>query len=242
MKSIYLLPLLLLTFSACVGKAVKNNLESNTKLIYPTKIQEIISKFPNKKLPFRIDSTFFKSDDNYTFKQNNLSVEHVKLLAYNLSTDEITSREKYYLNDFFKIERLKSSHKYAQFKKDINLGMTENASCNAIGKIEFGDSMAILIWDITYKSFDACPFYFGHHVMASLSKHGKMISCITLAAREWGADAPMSYEMYQLGEISNQGEISCFNLAQSNEDSVIIEKTKNVNKYKINSKGFEWKK
>lgn len=229
--------------TSCVGKEVKSNLTEEKSIEFPIEISSQLAKFPVKNNDYTIDSLYFVKDSTFKFSKGNLDIETVKLLSKKLSADEITTREKYYLNDFYQVQEAKEKgQKFDQFKKKLDIGMTENAVCNAIGRIEFGDTAALLLWEIVYKSYDACPFYYGHDVMGSLVKNGKIISCITLAAKESGADAPMSYEMYQLVKIDQTGQIFIKNHAQTSEENTVIEKSKFVSRYKINSFGFEWQK
>jgi hypothetical protein len=242
MKFYYLIGILLTFLTSCVGKEVKSNLTEEKSIEFPIEISSQLAKFPVKNNDYTIDSLYFVKDSTFKFSKGNLDIETVKLLSKKLSADEITTREKYYLNDFFHVQEAKEKGKFDQFKKKLDIGMTENAVCNAIGRIEFGDTAALLLWEIVYKSYDACPFYYGHDVMGSLVKNGKIISCITLAAKESGADAPMSYEMYQLVKIDQTGQIFIKNHAQTSEENTVIEKSKFVSRYKINSFGFEWQK
>ncbi len=242
MKFYYLIGILLTFLSSCVGNEVKSNLNEEKSIEFPLEISVQLSKFPLKSSDFKIDSLYFVKDSTFKFLKGNLDIETVKLLSKKLSTDEITTREKYYLNDFFLVQEAKEKGKFDQFKKKLDIGMTENAVCNAIGRIEYGDSAALLLWEIVYKSNDACPFYFGHDVMGTLVKNGKIISSITLAAKESGADAPMSYEMYQLFKMDEFGQIFIKNHSQTSEENTVIEKSRFASRYKINSFGFEWQK
>ena len=242
MKIFHVSMILVLFVVSCVGKEVKSNLNVKQTLKYPELVDKQLSKFPLKEPNFAIDSSYFATDSSFQFKKGNLSLETVKALSHNLSKDEITEREKYYLNDFFLIQKSKNSGKYADFKRHLDIGMTENAVCNAIGRVEFGDTAAILLWEIHYKSYDACPYYFGHDVMGSLVKNGKIMSCITLAVKQSGADAPMFYEMFQLVKIKENGQIFIQNYGQTTEENKVIERSKNSIKYKLNSFGFEWQK
>ena len=61
-------------------------------------------------------------------------------------------------------------------------------------------------------------------------------------AKESGADAPMSYEMYQLVKMDEFGQIFIKNHSQTSEENTVIEKSKFASRYKINSFGFEWQK
>lgn len=234
--------LLLFFLFSCLGKEVKAKIIKKKKIEFPEEISSQLAKFRLKSQGLIIDSSYFSGDSNFRFTKGNLSIETVKWLSKKLAKDEITTREKYYINDFYLIKESKEKGKYNQFKKSLDIGMTENAVCNAAGRVEFGDTMALLLWEIIYKSYDACPFYFGHDVMGSLVKNGKMVACITLACKQSGTDAPMSYEMFQTAKIDLNGQIILRNQSSTSEENSVIEKSKLISRYKITSLGFEWQK
>lgn len=237
MKPVLYFAFVTLLLTSCLGKEIKSSPDEKT-IEFPQLIQEKLGDFPLIALPYQIDSTFFDKDSNATYDNGNLSIEMVKLLASPLASDDASNRERYYLNDFYQIAEAKANGKYHELKKDLDIGMTENAQCKSIGRLEFGDSMSIVIWEIEYKSFDACPFFTGHHVLGSLIKDGKVISCMQLASHESSADAPMSIEMFQLTSIASNGVITVKTHSCTNEELMVVEKAQTFFKYKISGKGY----
>lgn len=227
---------LLLLLASCFGEKIKSDLPGKT---YPALIGDNLQKYPLKSFPFSADSTFFSSDTLPKFDQSNLTIEEVKLLAANFANDEASSREEHYLNDFFRIAQAKLDGTFENLKGTLEPGMTENAVCNAVGRLEFGDTMALVLWEIVYKSYDACPFYTGHHLLGSLVKDGKIVSCMNLASRESGADAPMSFEMYQLVSIYQNAVIDTHNHSQAMEADSLVEQSRDFLKYRIAKEGFD---
>ena len=239
MKLLMSFVLLLILATSCFGEKIKSNLTTKDQVSYPQLINDKLDNYPLEKLPFSIDSSFFVADSAFNFASGNLTIEEVKLLSSHFATDEVSSREKHYLNDFYKIAQSKLDENFEALQQNVDMiGMTENAVCNAIGRLEFGDTMALVLWEIIYKSYDACPFYSGHHFLGSLVKDGKVISCMHLASRESGADAPMSFEMYQLASIAQNAVITIRNHSQAKEMDSLVEQSHNFLKYKINNKGF----
>lgn len=231
--------LVLLLLASCLGKEIKSNAPTKISVQYPQLINDKLANFPIKELPLLIDSAFFAADTIEQDYQGNLDIEMVKLLSSRLASDDASDRERYYLNDFFQIAQAKNEGTYDTLLAHLDIGMTENASCNAIGRIEFGDTMGMIIWEINYKSYDACPYYNGHHVLGTLIKNGNVVSCIQLAAREYGADAPMSFEAYQLASIAKNGVITTRNYSQTNEEDLKVESASAFFKYQITSKGYK---
>ncbi len=233
----FALPTILL--ASCFGEKVKSDLTTEETVEYPQLINDKLeSYYALEDLPFSVDSSFFAADSSMNFEGGNLTIEEVKFLSSHLAFDEASSREKHYLNDFYRIAQAKLDGTFENLKKGLDIGMTENAACHSLGRLEFGDTMALVLWDIIYKSYDACPFYSGHHVLGSLVKDGKVIYCMTLASRESGADAPMSFEMYQLASVADNAVITIKNHSQAMEMDSMVEQSHVFMKYKITGKGF----
>lgn len=229
----------LLILGSCFGKEIKSDLTTKDTVSYPQLIADQLENYYGlKELPFAIDSSFFAADSSMNFDDGNLTVNEVKFLSARMAYDEASSREKHYLNDFYRIAEAKAGGTYENFKEKLDIGMTENATCRSIGRLEFGDTMGLVLWEVMYKSFDACPFYTGHHVLGTLVKDGQAVYCMNLASRESGADAPMSFEMYQLASVSNNAVITIRNHSQAMEDDSLVEQSHVFLKYKITGKGF----
>lgn len=235
---IYCVGLVMITV-ACMGKEVKSNLTNTVQITYPDSLLGELQNFPKLPLPYSIDSLFFAADSTLKIGKGTLFSPIVKILSTPMATDELSKREQYYLNDYFKISAAKKEGKYTELKANLDIGMTENAVCNPIGRIEFGDTAAMLIWEIKYESYPACPSYFGHDIMGTYIRRGDVISCMHLASRESGADAPMSYETIQLAKVDKNGRINVLTTSKTVEDSTIIEQSKSHFHYQITSSGFK---
>lgn len=230
---------LVLIAAACMGKEVKSTLTNPTQMAYPNSLHHELKKFPELPLPYAIDSLFFTADSTLKVGKGTLFSPTVKILSSKMAGDELSKREQYYLNDYFKIAAAKKAGKYTELKSKLDIGMTENAVCNPIGRIEFGDTAALLIWEIKYESYPACPSYFGHDVMGTYVRRGNVISCMHLASRESGVDAPMFYETFQLAKLDKNGRINILATSKTQEDSTIIERSKSHFHYQITSTGFK---
>jgi hypothetical protein len=243
MKGI-LIALVLSIFSSCVGKEIQDSIAQveTPQVEYQPELIAVLDSFKVLVYPIHFDSTYFRKYTQFDFESGNLSRELVTILTRKFASDEISARENYYINAFLEIEEAKSENKYAEFQEELESGMTENAVCNSLGRIELGDSVGLLLWEIKYTSFDACPSYQGHHVLGTIIYKGKTISCMHLASNDRGADAPMQYESFQLASVFNNGIIKVRNFAQTFEDNVLIENSSSKTNYQFTSKGFELKK
>ena len=243
MKGI-LLALVLSMFSSCVGKEIQASIAQieTPQVEYQPELTSILDSFNILETPIQFDSAFFSNNLKFDFENGNLSGQIVQLLTEKFAKDEISGRENYYINAFLEIEEAKSNNQYTEFQDNLDIGMTENAVCKSIGRIELGDSVGLLIWEIKYKSFDACPLYAGHHVLGTVVYKGKSISCMHLASNETGSDAPMRFESFQLASLYKNGVIDIRNYAQTHEEGELIENPSSKASYQFSSTGFELRK
>lgn len=204
---------------------------------YPAEFQGVLDHFPVVKA-VAVDSIFFDDSVGNT-SDFTLSVDLVKQLTARFAKDDYSHDETYYLNSFYKIAEAKRNNAYEQFKKNLDIGMTQDANCYALSRMEFGDSLAVLFWKIDYSSYEACPVFSGTHVLASLVRDGKVGECILLAAHEVSADPPMGYELYQLGSLHSKGILKTRRYSETMEDETVIEKEKIRSVYSLNAFGFQ---
>ncbi len=240
MKGI-LIAFVLTLLSSCIGKEIQASIAQVQipQVEYQPEIASILDSFVVLENPIFFDTTFFLKNSKFDFENGNLSSEVVQILTQKFAKDEISARENYYINAFIEIEEAKKNEQYAEFQEILEGGMTENAVCRSLGRIELGDSVGLLLWEIKYKSFDAPPTYQGHHVLGTIVYQGNTISCMHLASNETGADIPMRFESYQLASVFKNGKINVQNFAQTHENGVLIEETAAHSHYQLTSKGFE---
>lgn len=243
MKGI-LIALVLSMFSSCVGKEIQATIAEVKipQVEYQAELVGILDSFLLLDTPIHFDTAFFKRELKFDFENGNLSPEIVQVLTQKFAKDEISARENYYVNAFLEIEEAKAKDQYATYQENLDPGMTENAVCRSIGRVEIGDSVGLLLWEIKYESFAACPLYQGHHVLGTLVYKGQTISTMHLASNVSGSDAPVRFESFQLASILKNGELHIRNFAQTYEENDLIESSSSKTNYLFSSKGFEIKK
>lgn len=220
-------------------KKVDEKTPEKVKIRYPEAIQNQLSYFPLLRQEYVIDSLLLErlqAED--TSGWHRLAIEEVKLLTVKMNRDDFTEPTKYYLNDFYKIEKHKLNGTYEAYKDSLDLGVVEDVNCFAYGRIEFGDSLSILLWRMNYKSFDACPAYSGTNIMASLIVKGKVKRTMQFAAYESAMDAPMVSNTYQLANIKKEGLMERKQYVSVEEEDEIIEKGQQVIFNHITTQGF----
>jgi|GEM_PF-7126322 len=218
-------------------KEQKSKAAAPKSVQYPAELQGVLDHFPVVN-SVAVDSVFF-DDSLGDHSQFSLSIELVKQLTARFVKDEFSRGETYYLNSFYKIADAKRNNTYTQFKEKLDIGMTQDATCYALSRMEFGDSLAVLFWKIDYSSYEACPVFSGTHVLASLVRDGKVGECILMAAHETSVDPPMGYEMYQLGSLHKKGILKTRRYSETMEDETVIEKEKFRFVYSLSAFGFQ---
>lgn len=225
---------------AC-NSASKNENSENSKFTYPKEITSIIENFELHSNDFLLNEKFM-GDSIKNNTKNLLSLENVRFLASTIHSDSISEINQYYLKDYFTIEQAKKKKKYEEYLSKLDIGMMKDANCYALNRLEFGDSLAILIWKIEFSSYEACPYYEGTHFLASLIADNKLLQTIQLATEESSADAPITSKTLQTGKISEKG---IFNFAYESTVSEmgeikeeVIEHVSKKKEFFISKKGF----
>lgn len=226
--------------SACTAAPKsEKKLPLEKKIVYPVELNKQLNAFPNLDLGLVMDSVFLDSLNGKSFKHGKkLDMETVKFLTVKMNRDDLTEPNYYYLNDFYKIEQYKKKGKYNDFLDSLDIGMTKDANCYAIGKMEYGDSLALLIWQLNYSSYEACPFFSGSHIFGTIVFNGKVKRTMQFAAYESAMDAPMTSETYQLFRVSKSGIIDRSEYIKVLEDSAVVEDVKHFYINRLTTQGF----
>lgn len=227
---------------ACSTKAEQSIPKTEKKeIIYPEFLTKSISQSDQLTLPFTIDSLFFL-DTSGNKKLRVIPIEEVEFLTKTLHKEEASDANRYYINDYLKIKNAKLDHHYEAFKKKLDIGMIQDAECYYLGKIEYQDSVALILWELTYSSYEACPVFEGKHVMASLIYNGEVVHSLEIAAHETSIDPPIDAENFYTCSIKQNGQINRQYIFNVNEKDVSIEKGSNQRQFRITKKGFRQEK
>ena len=230
----------LLLLSACQSSIKSSEKETPIvveKIVFDEVTRNSLADFPVFSFPIEIDSDFFQ-DTSRQVVLKKISIDLVKHLSKKLTNNEETQQQVHYLNDFYNIETAKIKNTYREFVSKLDIGMTKDASCKAIGQAQFSDTTGILLWQLEYSSYEACPSYSGKHAFATYFENGKLIETILIALDESGADAPYSYIAQKEIRIKKTGWLYASYFSQSNEEDEIEESTTGTKKWEITSIGF----
>jgi hypothetical protein len=218
-------------------KAPKKEKEQKT-VSYSMMAEQHLSNFPLLKFPCIVDGKFL-NDSSKNHTSYPMSIGLVTELSANFGGDDDSQRESYYVNDFIKIATAKQEGKYQDFVDKLDIGMTKDANCYALGRLEFGDSVGILIWKVVFSSYEACPFFSGTHVLGSVYHEGKLVKTYQLAMDESGADAPMSFNAKKKIRIDKNGILKMYTSTETLEEEKVIESEKTQKTYVLSVKGMK---
>lgn len=213
------------------------SISSKDSITYSSTVNEFLNAFPLMDADLKLDHLFFE-DSTRNHTHSILSKALVQELAAELGEDEESKQQIYYINDYYKIQTMKDDRKYEEYVQSLDIGMTKDAQCYALGRLHYGDSIGILLWKINYSSYEACPMYAGNHILASLYYHGKLMKTHLVAQEEAGMDAPMGYEANTYSTWQKMGKIFVHATILTSEEEKIIEKQENKRIWKITRKGL----
>ena len=160
-------------------------LENQTIIDLPT----LLNKYTIvKSFPFKTDSAYFEDiSNNYSTP---LSRQEVIFLSNSILSTDFTYTSDYIIADFMFIDSLKAIDKYDGYVDTLDLAMTKESDAFVTEKLILDDSTTLLLWYVTYSTYEACPYGYGAYLFASVLQNDKIISCVQLGEDSGGADAP----------------------------------------------------
>lgn len=220
-------PLILLILSFLLLQSCKSKIDSQPEvfkeskakdLVYPEQLRDLIKKQNKEKLPFQADSTYVKE---FTI-ENEIDDASIKLLVSNFSESE--NYDDGYIYEVLRLNNLKSMSQYEDYVNLLDIGQLKDASAHWIGVIEKGDS-ALVLWAVKYSSYEACPFYSGNEIFASLIHEGIVKKCAKIGEYTSGGDAPYWFENYGLFTIDETFTVIRKMFYASYDDDTLQEKS-----------------
>lgn len=235
---ITVLSVLLLSCSASTDGATTSKTQEEWTPIFPDSILKIFSEEKDTDLKF--DEAFFKNEVE-TSKKTKLSYKFIELFNKTLSNDSLTQDESYYLESYLKIEDLKKNNKYDKYVETLDLGMMKDAVASPIFRTTIADTLGLVFWTLSFSSYEACPYFQGESVFATLYCHEKPVSTFVIAKQESSADAPMGSNVNIFSSVSKSGVIKQNYTSEVFEEETIVEKNKRSHKYQLGPNGLSKK-
>lgn len=213
-KLVYLLPFAVV-LTSCGGDATVNDTASDstktdsTAVLNPNisiDLAGLLAKFPaSTALPFEQDSAYLVDQTmEDSFK---LTGDEAKYLSYNFVESDILFSGKTTIDDVVFFDSLKLSGGYDGYVEVLDLGMMKDANAYAAERLKLDDSTELLMWYIDFGTYEACPYFSGKYLYASIFRNNQITSCIAIGEDSGGGDAPYWSETTTLCAITS-GKIS----------------------------------
>ena len=139
-------------------------------------------------LPFESDSLYF---ENLMLEHDSvLSKADVMYLTYGFLETEISNAASYKLLNFYEIDSIKLSGGYDEYVENLDLGMMKESDAYIDRKIKLDDSTTLLVWYLTYSTYEACPYASGTLLFASVLYDNVVTSSTLIGENSGSGDAP----------------------------------------------------
>ena len=184
----------------------------------------IISKFTEGGAPpLIIDTAFIHKSQT----KDTLTAKQLKLLTAKMLDHSLTSMSNWELEKFYQIDSIKVAGKYNEYCSSLDLGMMKYSNVYPMRQIKLDEKTTVLIWELQYGSYEACPHSEGMVVYATIIYLGKPTHSLLLAEYMTAADPPVSTQRTVIATILEGGKIE-INVVEINDEGVDIEKVEEV--------------
>jgi len=153
-------------------------------------------------LPLLIDSTFI---EKYALTGEesayNLTYKEAKHLGFDSPEADLVSAGSWRINTFINIDSMKSVGAYEDYLESLDLGQARYCIGQVIGSLAINSQSQMLIWNLDYATYEACPYGYGTYVFGTIFTNGVSINTCLLAEESGGGDPPSWGESYMQSEI-----------------------------------------
>jgi hypothetical protein len=140
-------------------------------------------------LPLNVDTVFILTADT----TQKLSCQDVRNFGVNFLDKASSHKFAYDFKEFCKIDSLKQHHRYAVYVNSLAIGMTKDAIAFKLGYAPLKDNAILLVWGITYSSYEACPVFSGTRIFGSYRNAKNKYTHVLLGESSSSTDPPAGY-------------------------------------------------
>ena len=159
-----------------------------------------ISRRVNKTLnfPFLLNQDAI---DNLSLSDNVLSQEEVELLSQYMVIKPAFSDIESRLDSYFYYNQLIDSIGEEAYQNQIDLGMTQYFDAYLHYRVDLTKKKYLLIWSLDYGTYEACPYYAGQYVLATLCADGKISNTVFIGEDSGGGDPPYMTSVFAGSDV-----------------------------------------
>ena len=189
------------------------------EIVINTHLQAILNKSDaTYQLPFDIDTNFVNAIDfEQKSIQTSLSFENGRYLGARLLENAPTNNASYNIEIFCKIDSLTAEGEYEDYVNNLDIGMMQVSEAYVEGLIEVDSSKLVLLWSITFSSYEACPYASGSLVYGTLLQNYEVQNTMLLAEVSGGGDPPSWGETRISTSISKAFDMKTNSINQSGD-------------------------
>ena len=176
----------------------QNSFVEDTLTPMPAEISERVNR--TFDAPYRLDKNTIESLEN---SDNGLSEEEVELLSQHMlikpGFGDIDSRMK----EYFRFNHIIDSIGEEAYQNQMDIGMTRNFGAYLHDRVNLSENTYLLIWSFDYSTYEACPFYAGQYVLATMCTNGKISNTVFIGEDSGGGDPPYMGSVLATSNISD---------------------------------------
>jgi hypothetical protein len=117
------------------------------------------------QLPLTVDTCFILQSDC----SNPLTFGELRKMKGTFADIEDSRQLQGILNDFCRIDSLRSLQKYQDYLDSIDIGMTREATAYKLGTIQLSPRSNLMLWGLNFSSYEACPLFAGNLVIGTIT-------------------------------------------------------------------------
>lgn len=226
---------------------IRDTTEQNQALVeLSPEIEALLSNFSDEQdLPLVIDSSFFKHNAEKR-DRNKLHTTEVKMLASKLNQHELSMDALWNIDNFHWLDSIIQSAAYEEYLQNLDIGMMKESFAIAVNKLNLDEQTVLLVWSLTYSTYEACPFAAGTLIMGTLMYQKEITNCVILGEISSAGDPPVGVDrkIYSSIDENMKGRTDFSEvLLDENENFEIVEtETKESYEFSIEDGKAKYKK
>ena len=132
---------------------------------------------------------------------NVLSKKEVELLSQYMVIKPGFSDIESRLNSYFRFNQLIDSIGEEAYNNQIDLAMTQYFDAYLHYRVNLTKKKYLLIWSLDYGTYEACPYYAGQYVLATMCADGKISSTVFIGEDSGGGDPPYMSSVFAGSDV-----------------------------------------
>ena len=162
----------------------------------PAEISDRVNKTIN--FPYLLNQDAI---DDLDLSDNGLSHDEVELLSQYLIVHPGFSDIESRLDSYFRFNQLIDSIGEEAYNNQIDLGMTQYFDAYLHYRVNLTEKKYLLIWSLDYGTYEACPYYEGQYILATMCVDGKISNTVFIGEDSGGGDPPYMSSVFAGSDV-----------------------------------------